>query len=111
MLAQQSNQFINLLQALNDLSIQGHSLIGASLPQLFDELTSLAATSNELAAHQRGLAGLIQNLPYYNEAANAATMKDFIQVFENVIICGIPGGGENSNDAAATCAPHTGVGS
>jgi phospholipid/cholesterol/gamma-HCH transport system substrate-binding protein len=110
-LQQQSTQFIDVLQSLDALSIQGHSLLGASIPEIDDELTSLAATANELASHQQDIAGLIQNLPIYNSAANAATVNDFIQVFEDIIVCGVPGGGENDSDAAATCAPNSGGGS
>ena len=109
-LQSQSTQFINLLQALDNLSIQGHSLLGGSLPQIDDELTSLSATAGELAAHQQDIALLVQNLPYYDEAANGATMHDFIQVFEDIIVCGVPGGGEDDSSPATTCAP-TGGGS
>ncbi len=104
----QSTQFINLLQALDNLSIQGHSLLGDSLSQIDDELRSLSAVAGSLAAHQQDIALLVQNLPYYNQAANGATMHDFIQVFEDIIVCGIPGGGENDSSAATTCAPNGG---
>jgi phospholipid/cholesterol/gamma-HCH transport system substrate-binding protein len=110
-LQSQSTQFINLLQALDNLSIQGHSLLGESLPQIDDELAALASTAGELAAHQQDIALLIQNLPYYNQAANGATMHDFIQVFEDIIVCGIPGGGEDDSSPATTCAPSGGGGS
>ncbi|MGH8996388.1 MAG: MCE family protein [Acidimicrobiales bacterium] len=109
-LQQQSAQFIGLLQQLDALSIQGHSLLGGFLPEINDELGALAATANQLSAHQQAIAGLIQNLPGYNEAANGATVNDFIQVFEDIIVCGVPGGGENDADQAATCAPHRGGG-
>ncbi len=104
----QSTQFINLLQALDNLSVQGHSLLGNSLVQIEDELRSLSAVSGSLAAHQQDLALLIQNLPYYNQAANGATMHDFIQVFEDIIVCSIPNGGENDSSPATTCAPNGG---
>jgi phospholipid/cholesterol/gamma-HCH transport system substrate-binding protein len=110
-LQSQSTQFINLLQQLDDLSIQGHSLLGGSLPQIDDELTALSSTAGELAAHQQDIALLVQNLPYYNQAANAATVHDFIQVFEDIIVCGIPGGGEDDSSPATTCAPTGGGGS
>ncbi|MGH9047503.1 MAG: MCE family protein [Acidimicrobiales bacterium] len=109
-LQQQSNQFINVLQSLDDLSIQGHSLLGGSIPELDDEFTSLAATAKELSDHQQDIAGLIQQLPGYDAAANGATVNDFIQVFEDIIVCGVPGGGANDSDAAATCAPNSGGG-
>ncbi|HLI57729.1 MAG TPA: MlaD family protein [Actinomycetota bacterium] len=103
-LQSQSAQFLTTLQALDNLSIQGHSLLGGSLPQLDAEFSALAATADELAAHQQDIAGLVQQLPGYNAAANGATMHDFIQVFEDIIICGIPGGGENDSSPATTCA-------
>jgi phospholipid/cholesterol/gamma-HCH transport system substrate-binding protein len=110
-LQSQSTQFINLLQALDNLSIQGHSLLGGSLPEIDDELTALSATAGELAAHQQDIALLVQNLPYYNAAASGATMHDFIQVFEDIIVCGVPGGGEDDSSPATTCAANGGGGS
>lgn len=105
-LQSQSSQFISALQALDDLSIQGHSLLAGAIPDIDEEFSALAATADELASHQQDLAGLVQQLPGYDAAANGATMHDFIQVFENIIVCGVPGGGENDADAAATCAPN-----
>lgn len=107
-LESQSSQFISALQALDNLSIQGHSLLAGAIPEIDEEFSALAATADELAAHQQDLAGLVQQLPGYDAAANGATMHDFIQVFENIIVCGVPGGGENDADAAATCTPRGG---
>jgi len=105
-LSAQSAQFISLLQQLDALSIQGHNLLGGSLPEINDELRALATTSAELAAHQQDIAGIVQQLPGYNAAADGATMHDFIQVFEDIIICGVPGGGEDDSSPATTCAAN-----
>ncbi len=102
-LAQQSGRFTDLLQALNGVSTQGRSLLETYFPQINDQLTALAAVADQLGAHQQDLLGLLHNLPLHNTTLPRDIVDNFVQVLDNLIVCGIPGGGEDPTSAAATC--------
>ena len=102
-LAQESGRFTQLLQSLDGLSIQGRSILETYFPQITDQLTALASTSQELAQHQQDLAGLLKYLPVHNHTASTVTVDNYLQVLNNIIVCGIPGGGGNDSSPAATC--------
>jgi phospholipid/cholesterol/gamma-HCH transport system substrate-binding protein len=105
-LARESGQFEDTLQALDSLSVQGGSLLSTYFPQITDQLQALRAVSGQLAAHQQDLAGLLEYLPLHDATTQSATRNDYIQVLENIIVCGIPGGGSTTAAPAFTCAGH-----
>jgi phospholipid/cholesterol/gamma-HCH transport system substrate-binding protein len=102
-LAQQSGRFTDLLQALNGVSTQGRSLLETYMPQINDQLTALGAVANQLGAHQQDLLGLLRNLPLHNTSVPNDVVNNFVQVLDNLIVCGLPGGGADPSSAAATC--------
>ncbi|HEX3564041.1 MAG TPA: MCE family protein [Acidimicrobiales bacterium] len=102
-LAQQSGRFTDLLQALNSVSSQGRSLLETYFPQINDQLTALGAVANQLGAHQQDLLGLLKDLPLHNTTLPRDVVNNFVQVLDNLIVCGIPGGGADPSSAAATC--------
>jgi len=102
-LAQQSGRFTDLLQALNGASTQGRSLLETYMPQINDQLNALGAVANQLGAHQQDLLGLLRNLPLHNTSLRKDAVNNFVQVLDNLIVCGIPGGGADPSSAAATC--------
>jgi ABC-type transporter Mla subunit MlaD len=108
-LAQQSNQFVQLLQSLNDLAIQGHSILSTGLSQTEDQINALAAVAAQLARHQQDLATVLEELPGHNIALADVTVNNYAQILEDIIVCGVPGGGDNPT-ADATCNPTGGGG-
>jgi phospholipid/cholesterol/gamma-HCH transport system substrate-binding protein len=102
-LAQQSGRFTDLLQALNSVSSQGRSLLETYFPQITDQLTALGAVANQLGSHQQDLLGLLKDLPLHNTTLPKDVVNNFVQVLDNLIVCGIPGGGADPSSAAATC--------
>jgi phospholipid/cholesterol/gamma-HCH transport system substrate-binding protein len=108
-LAAQSDRFTNLLSALNAVSVQGRSLLETYLPQIDDQLHAAQAVVTQVAQHQQDLAGLLQELPQHNAVLASAVRNDYAQLLENLIVCGLPGGGESSAPAF-TCAPQGGGG-
>lgn len=101
-LAKESGQFENLLGALNTLSLQGKTLIETYFPQITDQLKALEAVAGQLSTHQQDLAGLLEYLPAHDAVLSAVARNDYLQVLENIIVCGIPGGG-SSTAPAFTC--------
>lgn len=108
-LAQQSNQFIALVQSLNALATQGRSILSTGLPQVETNIDSLAAVASELADHQQQLAALLQQVPVANESLASATYQNYLQVLNNIIVCGVPGLG--SGTAATNTCGSSGAGS
>jgi phospholipid/cholesterol/gamma-HCH transport system substrate-binding protein len=105
-LAKNSSQFETLLQSLDGLSSQGRSLLENYYPQIVTQLQTLQAVSSQLAQHQTDLAGLLSEIPAADNALPQAVRNGYVQLYENIIVCGIPGLGEDSSPAF-TCAPHS----
>ncbi|HZT66087.1 MAG TPA: MCE family protein [Acidimicrobiales bacterium] len=107
-LAQQSDRFNQLLASLNNLSLQGRSLLESYLPQMNDQLTGLADATNAVAARQQDLALLVTYLQGHNRAAAQATFDRFVQVLDDLVICGLPNGGDDPTSQAGACTPPPG---
>ncbi len=106
-LAKNSAQFETLLQSLDSLSTQGRSLLEQYYPQITDQLQTLQAVSSQLAQHQADLAGLLEEIPVADNALPKAVRSGYVQLYENIIVCGLPGGGEDDSSAAFSCAPNS----
>ena len=104
-LSQQSQQFEKLLQSLNDLAQQGNSLLSTGLGQMEDQIKALAAVAQQLGQHQQDLATILDELPGHNAALAGVTVNNYAQILEDIIVCGLPGGGSSSN-ADSTCAAN-----
>jgi ABC-type transporter Mla subunit MlaD len=106
-LAQQSGRFNDLLASLDSLSTQGRAILQSYLPQMNDQLRGLAALTSAIAHSQQDLALVLHYLPGHNKTVALATFQRFVQVLEDIVVCGVPGGGD-TNTAVGSC--HTGAG-
>jgi phospholipid/cholesterol/gamma-HCH transport system substrate-binding protein len=106
-LAQNSQQFESLLQSLDNLSTQGRSILETYYPQIVTQLQTLQAVSSQLAQHQSDLAALLSAIPVANANLPNAVRNGYVQLYENIIVCGIPGLGSNNSQPAFTCAPNS----
>jgi phospholipid/cholesterol/gamma-HCH transport system substrate-binding protein len=106
-LAQQSARFETLLQSIDDVSVQGRGILETYYPQIVTQLQTLQAVSAQLSQNQVSLAGILDTLPLNNSALPSSVRGGYIQVFENLIVCGVPGGGEDDSTPAFSCAKST----
>jgi phospholipid/cholesterol/gamma-HCH transport system substrate-binding protein len=106
-LAQNSQQFETLLQAIDNLSTQSRSILETYYPQIVTQLQTLQAVSSQLAQHQSDLAGLLSEIPVADNALPQAVRSGYVQLYENIIVCGIPGLGSDNSQPAFTCAPNS----
>jgi hypothetical protein len=60
-----------------------------------------------VAGHQQDLADLLEYLPLHDATLSSAVRDDYLQIVNNLIICGVPGGG-SSTAPAFTCAANGG---
>ena len=107
-LADNSQQFETLLQALDNVSTQGRSILETYYPQIVTQLQTLQAVSSQLSQHQSDLAALLSTIPVANANLPNAVRNGYVQLFENIIVCGIPGLGSDNTQPAFSCAPNSG---
>ena len=105
-LASDATRFESLLQSLDNVSTQGDSILSNYFPQVTDQLKALAAVSGQLAQHQQDLANLLEYLPMHDATMSSSTRNDYLQILNNLIVCGIPGGGSTPTPAFS-CSPST----
>lgn len=103
-LAQQSQRFGDLLEALNNLSVQGRSILENYLSQIGIQLSGLASATHAIAAEQHDLGLLLVYLKGHNASVSKATVGRFVQLLDDIVVCGVPGGGSDTS-AAGTCGP------
>ena len=102
-LADQSVRFENLLQAIDNLSVQGRSILQTYVSQIDANLTGLASTAHDLYASEHSLVGLIDAVPGNNAALASITSGNELQVLADLVVCGLPMGGATSTQPALSC--------
>lgn len=102
-LSQQSSEFEQLLQSLDDLAVQGRSILDTGVPQTEDQLDALGALAHQLEENQQGLAQVLEYLPGHNETIGSVIVNNYVQILDDLIVCGIPGGGTAGNYPSNTC--------
>lgn len=107
-LAANSSKFEALLQSLDDVSAQGSSILSQQYPQIVDQLRALEAVSHQLAAHQQDLAQFLQWLPVHDATMSESVRHNFLQILNNLVICGLATGGSGAT-AATSCATTPGA--
>lgn len=103
-LASQSTQLDDLLGELDRLAVAGRSILESYLPQIDLQLLGLDRVTAALAEQQTNLGVLLENLPGHDATLHDVTVGDYAQVVNDLIVCGLPGGGESSQ-ASQTCSP------
>jgi phospholipid/cholesterol/gamma-HCH transport system substrate-binding protein len=109
-LAAQSSKFETLLQAVNGLSVQGRQILETYYPQIVTQLQTFQAVASQLSQNQADLAGILQELPLNDTALPSSVRAGYLQLYENIIVCGLLDGGEDDSSPAFTCAPTGGGG-
>jgi len=104
-LADQSSRFEDLLTALNNLSVQSRSILEGYLAQIGIQLTGLADATKAVATEQVDLANVLVYLKGHNHTISEAAVGRFVQILDDVIVCGVPNGGDNPSSAPAACNP------
>src|SRR6185312_436959 len=81
-LAQQSARFETLLQAVDNLSVQGRQILDTYYPQIVTQLRALQAVAGQLSRNQGDLAGLLQELPLNDRALPSSVRAGYLQLYE-----------------------------
>ena len=105
-----SSRFNDLLTALDQMAVQSRSLLEGYSGQIGDQLSGLAAVTNAVASRQQDLASLVHYLLGHNQATATATYNRFVQVLDDLVVCGLPNGGDQPSSPAGACTPPSGGG-
>jgi phospholipid/cholesterol/gamma-HCH transport system substrate-binding protein len=104
-LDRQKDRLLNLLSSLSSVSTEGHSLLSADLREITDQLTSLNTVTKGVANQQAALGQVLKYVNGHNlsTARSVHSAEDFVQVLNDFIVCGLPGGGEVATDPLNSC--------
>jgi phospholipid/cholesterol/gamma-HCH transport system substrate-binding protein len=102
-LAEERVALMDLLQRLRDLSLEGRSILDAHMERMQRQLNGLRVVTDVLRERQRELGLLLENLPIHNSTITSAVRDDYAQVLNDIILCGVPGGGEDPSSPLNSC--------
>ena len=102
-LAEERVALMDLLQSLRDLSVEGREILDAHMERMRRQLNGLRVVTDVLRERQREIGLLLENLPIHNATTTLAVRDDYAQVLNDIILCGVPGGGEDPNSPVNSC--------
>jgi phospholipid/cholesterol/gamma-HCH transport system substrate-binding protein len=104
-LDRQKDRLVQLLAALSTVSAQGSSLLNADLGEITDQLSALNTVTAGVANQQVALGKVVQFLNGHNLSTSRGVdhNDDFVQVLNDFIVCGLPGGGEIAGNPVSSC--------
>lgn len=100
--------FYALVDSLNAVAEDGSRLLDRHLEDIGVQLRGLRDTTDAVADEQEALAGVLENLPRHNATVPLAERNNFIHVLIDVVLCGVPGGGDVPGDPVDACEPGEG---
>ena len=102
-LAEERVALMDLLERLRDLSVEGRRILDAHMERMQRQLNGLRVITDVLRERQRELGLLLENLPIHNSTITRALVDDYAQVLNDIVLCGMPGGGEDPNSPVNSC--------
>jgi phospholipid/cholesterol/gamma-HCH transport system substrate-binding protein len=93
-LDEQSNQLLDLVDALSDLSEQGGSILREHFERISHQIEGLRSVTRAVRRGQAGLENILEYTDDHNLALMLGTEGEFSNVLNDFILCGVPGGGE-----------------
>ncbi|MCU1354058.1 MAG: MCE-family lipoprotein LprK (MCE-family lipoprotein Mce1e) [Acidimicrobiales bacterium] len=102
-LNQNNDRFFTLVRSLNHLATVGDRMLTRTLAQIHRQFIGLRAATNAVAGQQEALGRLLTYLPQHNATLVNIIRGDFGQLVLDIIVCGLPGGGEVKGDPVNDC--------
>ncbi|HEX9991856.1 MAG TPA: MlaD family protein [Acidimicrobiales bacterium] len=102
-LDEQDDRLFDLIRSLNRLAVEGGSILDEHLDEMAVQIDGLRSVTSALAAEQQALGDLLEFTPAHNEALERGVKDDFVQVLNDFVICGLPGGGEDPSSPLNSC--------
>ncbi|WCO65013.1 MCE family protein [Iamia majanohamensis] len=97
-----SEEFLTTIRSLTRVAEEGEDLLATRYDEISLALEGLRSATGAVASEQAALGRVLQFLPGHN-ALGRAVDDDFAQIIGDVVLCGIPGGGEVDGDRLNDC--------
>lgn len=98
-----SADFLATVRSLTALAVEGADLLVTHFDRIDLGLRALRSATRAVATEQAALARVLQFLPEHNARVPTILQGDFGQVIGDIILCGLPGGGEIDGDRLNDC--------
>lgn len=98
-----SADFLETVRSLTRLAVEGADVLVTHFDRIDLALRSLRSVTRAVASEQAALGRVLQFLPEHNTRLPRILQGDFGQVIGDIIICGLPGGGEVDGDRLNDC--------
>jgi phospholipid/cholesterol/gamma-HCH transport system substrate-binding protein len=99
----QANRFADLMSSLSNLSVQSLGILNTYMPQITRQFSAFRSVTQAVADRQFDLGQLLVYASQHNINVSGGIKNNFGQILNDLIVCGVPGGGEQPNDPAASC--------
>lgn len=104
-LNENDERFFALVRSLNRLADDGNRTLTKYLGQIRTQVKGLRDVTDAVADEQGSLADVLTYAPEHNEALPQGVRNKFVQALLDVILCGVPGGGDVPGDPVDACYP------
>lgn len=102
-LDQASEDLLATIRSLTTLAEEGADILQTHFDEIDLGLRSLRSATRAVASEQAALGRVLTFLPQHNAKVPSILQGDFGQVIGDIIICGLPGGGEVDGDRLDDC--------
>ncbi|CAN5403296.1 hypothetical protein BH10ACT1_BH10ACT1_27260 [soil metagenome] len=104
-LNENDQRFYDLVRSLDRLADDGNRLLTRHLDQIRTQVKGLRDVTDAVADEQTALGEVLQYTPEHNEALPQGVRNKFVQALLDVVVCGVPGGGDVPGDPVDACYP------
>jgi len=104
-LNQNDQRFYDLVRSLDELADDGNRLLTKHLAQLRTQVKGLRDVTDAVASEQQSLGDVLKYTPEHDEALPQGVRNKFVQALLDVVVCGVPGGGDVPGDPVDGCYP------
>jgi phospholipid/cholesterol/gamma-HCH transport system substrate-binding protein len=98
-----SEELLDLLASLADLSEEGNDILTAHLADIELQIDGLRSLTRAVATEQDSLERILTDAQGHNAALREGVRDFFAQVLNDFVICGVPGGGDTPGNALSSC--------
>lgn len=98
-----SADLLATVESLTTLAEEGADVLVTHHDRIALQLQALRSVTRAVASEQAALGRVLELLPQHNANFPRAIRDDFAQVIGDIVICGLPGGGEVDGSALDDC--------
>lgn len=96
-------RFYDLVDSLNGVTGRAEEILDRHLAQIRRQVQGLKIVTGAVAREQTALGEVLTGLPRHNETTPQAERGGFVQVLVDLVVCGVPGGGDVPGDPVDGC--------